>query len=71
MKVLNDQLCQFFLVVAKVDGFLYPFDNIMDMFHCFGHILRREQYCRLANTGVVEVPFDICKNPIFKTTIML
>ncbi|KAI5071645.1 hypothetical protein GOP47_0013896 [Adiantum capillus-veneris] len=65
---LNDMLSQFFVVVCKQNGSLFPSDTLMGMLCCFGRMIKKEQELRVALTGVTEVPFDIVKNPIFKST---
>ncbi|KAI5079751.1 hypothetical protein GOP47_0005230 [Adiantum capillus-veneris] len=68
LRQLNDMLSQFFVVVCKQNGSLFPSDTLMGMLRCFGRMIKKEQELRVALTGVTEVPFDIVKNPIFKST---
>ncbi|KAI5068402.1 hypothetical protein GOP47_0016747 [Adiantum capillus-veneris] len=68
LRQLNDMLSQFFVVVCRQNGSLFPSDTLMGMLRCFGRMIKKEQELRVALTGVTEVPFDIVKNPIFKST---
>ncbi|MCO5600956.1 hypothetical protein L7F22_055073 [Adiantum nelumboides] len=68
LRVLNDLLSKFFLVVCKSRGCLFPADTFMGMLRCFGRLAKKEQELRIASSGISKVPFDIARNPIFKST---
>ncbi|MCO5610924.1 hypothetical protein L7F22_065169 [Adiantum nelumboides] len=62
LKEFAGMLEGFFKQVVKRNGFFYPSATLMNMFRCFDRILKRAQECRIADTGIEEVPFDICCN---------
>ncbi|MCO5585853.1 hypothetical protein L7F22_039786 [Adiantum nelumboides] len=52
LRVLNDLLSKFFLVVCKRGGGLFSVDTLMGMLRSFGTIVKKEQDLRIVGSGI-------------------